>query len=167
VCRELGASFPSRAAGRELVSARLAMSANARRALWTRLQIGYIRQSDENHCRSSSVEAHLFHKILTSPILIYIYKYQNMKSSSVISSAGALAQARRTSFGLGFFGGVLWAGRGCGAEGARRLTAGEIGHGSGNPPPMSFHLKQLRFAGLVSSRRESTIDHLQRQFQGR
>jgi ArsR family transcriptional regulator, arsenate/arsenite/antimonite-responsive transcriptional repressor len=41
-------------------------------------------------------------------------------------------------------------------KGPEGLPAGEIGSRLGQPSPtMSFHLNQLRFAGLVSSRRES------------
>lgn len=41
-------------------------------------------------------------------------------------------------------------------KGPQGMPAGEIGARLGQPSPtMSFHLNQLRFAGLVSSRRES------------
>lgn len=41
-------------------------------------------------------------------------------------------------------------------KGPEGLAAGEIGTRLGQPSPtMSFHLNQLRFAGLVRSRRES------------
>ena len=41
-------------------------------------------------------------------------------------------------------------------KGPEGMPAGDIGARLGQPSPtMSFHLNQLRFAGLVSSRRES------------
>ena len=41
-------------------------------------------------------------------------------------------------------------------KGPSGLPAGEIGERLGQPSPtLSFHLNQLRFAGLVTSRRES------------
>ncbi len=41
-------------------------------------------------------------------------------------------------------------------QGPAGLPAGEIGERLGHPSPtMSFHLNQLRFAGLITSRRES------------
>ncbi len=41
-------------------------------------------------------------------------------------------------------------------KGPAGLPAGEIGERLGQPSPtLSFHLNQLRFAGLVTSRRES------------
>jgi len=68
-----------------------------------------------------------------------------MKKSAVIGALGALAQETR----LDIFRRLVVAG----PEG---LAAGEIGARLGQPSPtMSFHLNQLRFAGLVSSRRES------------
>jgi ArsR family transcriptional regulator, arsenate/arsenite/antimonite-responsive transcriptional repressor len=77
--------------------------------------------------------------------LPYLYKYQIMKKSTVIVALGALAQETR----LDIFRRLVVAG----PEG---LPAGEIGARLGQPSPtMSFHLNQLRFAGLVSSRRES------------
>ncbi len=68
-----------------------------------------------------------------------------MKKSAIIAELGALAQETR----LDIFRLLVQAG----PEG---LAAGEIGARLGQPSPtMSFHLSQLRFAGLVASRRES------------
>jgi ArsR family transcriptional regulator, arsenate/arsenite/antimonite-responsive transcriptional repressor len=72
-------------------------------------------------------------------------KMKTMKKSNVISALSALAQETR----LDIF--RLLVVRGPGG-----LAAGEIGLRLGQPSPtMSFHLNQLRFAGLVTSRRES------------
>jgi ArsR family transcriptional regulator, arsenate/arsenite/antimonite-responsive transcriptional repressor len=63
----------------------------------------------------------------------------------VIGALGALAQETR----LDIFRLLVQKGPG-------GLPAGEIGTRLGQPSPtMSFHLNQLRFAGLVSSRRAS------------
>jgi len=68
-----------------------------------------------------------------------------MKKSTVISALGALAQETR----LDIFRLLV-------QKGPEGLRAGEIGTRLGQPSPtMSFHLNQLRFAGLVGSRRES------------
>ena len=68
-----------------------------------------------------------------------------MKKSIVIGALGALAQETR----LDIFRILV-------QKGPEGLPAGEIGTRLGQPSPtMSFHLNQLRFAGLVSSRRES------------
>jgi len=68
-----------------------------------------------------------------------------MKKSGVIGALGALAQETR----LDIFRLLV-------QRGPEGLPAGEIGTRLGQPSPtMSFHLNQLRFAGLVSSRRES------------
>ena len=68
-----------------------------------------------------------------------------MKKSTVIGALGALAQETR----LDIFRLLV-------QKGPEGLPAGEIGSRLGQPSPtMSFHLNQLRFAGLVSSRRES------------
>jgi ArsR family transcriptional regulator len=68
-----------------------------------------------------------------------------MKKSSVIAALGALAQETR----LDIFRLLV-------EKGPDGLPAGEIGMRLGQPSPtMSFHLNQLRFAGLVTSRRES------------
>jgi ArsR family transcriptional regulator len=68
-----------------------------------------------------------------------------MKKSTVISALGALAQETR----LDIFRLLV-------QKGPDGLAAGEIGTRLGQPSPtMSFHLNQLRFAGLVGSRRES------------
>src|SRR6516164_5566544 len=68
-----------------------------------------------------------------------------MKKSVVIAALGALAQETR----LDVFRLLV-------QKGPEGLRAGEIGARLGQPSPtMSFHLNQLRFAGLVTSRRES------------
>lgn len=68
-----------------------------------------------------------------------------MKKSAVIAALGALAQETR----LDIFRLLV-------QQGPDGLPAGEIGARLGQPSPtMSFHLNQLRFAGLVSSRRAS------------
>src|SRR5579872_5046697 len=68
-----------------------------------------------------------------------------MKKSSIITALGALAQETR----LDIFRLLV-------QKGPQGMPAGEIGARLGQPPPtMSFHLSQLRFAGLVTSRRES------------
>jgi len=68
-----------------------------------------------------------------------------MKKSTVIAALGALAQGTR----LDIFRLLV-------QKGPAGLPAGEIGTRLGQPSPtLSFHLNQLRFAGLVSSRRES------------
>src|SRR5215813_8923283 len=68
-----------------------------------------------------------------------------MKRSAVIGALGALAQETR----LDIFRLLV-------QRGPEGMPAGEIGARLGQPSPtMSFHLNQLRFAGLVSSRRES------------
>ena len=68
-----------------------------------------------------------------------------MKKSTVIAALGALAQGTR----LDIFRLLV-------QKGPAGSPAGEIGTRLGQPSPtLSFHLNQLRFAGLVSSRRES------------
>ncbi|MDO8434518.1 MAG: metalloregulator ArsR/SmtB family transcription factor [Candidatus Binatus sp.] len=68
-----------------------------------------------------------------------------MKKSSVVAALGALAQDTR----LEIFRLLV-------QKGPAGLPAGEIGERLRQPPPtLSFHLNQLRFAGLVTSRRES------------
>jgi ArsR family transcriptional regulator len=68
-----------------------------------------------------------------------------MKKLIVIGALGALAQETR----LDIFRLLV-------QKGLEGLPAGEIGSRLGQPSPtMSFHLNQLRFAGLVSSRRAS------------
>src|SRR5277367_6966434 len=68
-----------------------------------------------------------------------------MKKFVVIGALGALAQETR----LDIFRLLV-------QKGPEGLPAGEIGTRLRQPSPtMSFHLSQLRFAGLVSSRRES------------
>lgn len=67
-----------------------------------------------------------------------------MKKSKVIEALGALAQETR----LDIFRLLV-------EKGPEGLPAGELGERLGQPSPtMSFHLAQLRFAGLVASRRE-------------
>ena len=68
-----------------------------------------------------------------------------MKKSTVVVALGALAQENRLD--------IL---RLLMQKGSEGLRAGEIGARLGLPSPtLSFHLNQLRFAGLVRSRRES------------
>jgi len=68
-----------------------------------------------------------------------------MKKSTAIAALGALAQETR----LDIFRLLV-------AKGPAGLPAGEIGDRLGQPSPtLSFHLNQLRFAGLVTSRRAS------------
>ena len=68
-----------------------------------------------------------------------------MKKSSVIAALAALAQETR----LDIFRVLV-------EQGPDGLPAGELGARLRQPSPtMSFHLNQLRFAGLVTSRRES------------
>ena len=68
-----------------------------------------------------------------------------MKRSKVIAALSALAQETR----LDIFRLLV-------EEGPEGLAAGEIGERLRQPSPtLSFHLNQLRFAGLVSSRRQS------------
>ncbi len=68
-----------------------------------------------------------------------------MKKSSVVTSLGALAQETR----LDIFRLLV-------QKGPEGMPAGEIGQRLVQPSPtLSFHLNQLRFAGLVTSRRES------------
>ena len=68
-----------------------------------------------------------------------------MKKSNVIAALGALSQETR----LDIFRLLV-------QKGPEGLPAGEIGARLGQPSPtMSFHLNQLRFAGLVKSRRAS------------
>jgi len=68
-----------------------------------------------------------------------------MKKLAVVGALGALAQETR----LDIFRMLV-------QKGPEGLAAGEIGERLGLPSPtLSFHLNQLRFAGLVTSRRES------------
>src|SRR5882757_3347360 len=68
-----------------------------------------------------------------------------MKKSSVVAALGALAQDTR----LDIFRLLV-------QKGPSGLPAGEIGDRLRQPSPtLSFHLNQLRFAGLITSRRES------------
>ena len=68
-----------------------------------------------------------------------------MKKLNVVGSLGALSQETR----LDIFRLLV-------QKGPQGMPAGEIGDRLGQPSPtLSFHLNQLRFAGLVTSRRES------------
>src|ERR1700733_2927836 len=68
-----------------------------------------------------------------------------MKRSNIIAALSALAQETR----LDIFRLLV-------QKGPEGMPAGDIGARLGQPSPtMSFHLSQLRFAGLVTSRRES------------
>jgi DNA-binding transcriptional ArsR family regulator len=68
-----------------------------------------------------------------------------MKISTAVAALGALAQETR----LEIFRRLV-------QEGPDGLAAGEIAERLGLPAPtLSFHLNQLRFAGLVTSRRAS------------
>ncbi len=68
-----------------------------------------------------------------------------MKKSKVIAALGALAQETR----LDIFRLLV-------EKGPEGIAAGEIGERLNQPSPtLSFHLNQLRFAGLIDSRRES------------
>src|SRR5271168_358294 len=68
-----------------------------------------------------------------------------MKKSTAIAALGALAQETR----LDVFRLLV-------QKGPEGMPAGELGARLGQPSPtMSFHLMQLRFAGMVTSRRES------------
>jgi ArsR family transcriptional regulator len=70
-----------------------------------------------------------------------------MKKSNVIAALNALAQETR----LEIFRLLV-------QKGPEGLPAGEIGERLGQPSPtLSFHLNQLRFAGLVTSRRQSRL----------
>jgi len=75
----------------------------------------------------------------------HFYNYRTMKKRMVICALGALAQETR----LDIFRLLV-------QRGPEGMAAGEIGARLGQPSPtMSFHLNQLRFAGLIISRRES------------
>lgn len=68
-----------------------------------------------------------------------------MKKSTAIAALGALAQETR----LDIFRLLV-------ERGPQGMAAGEIGERLKQPSPtLSFHLNQLRHAGLISSRRES------------
>lgn len=68
-----------------------------------------------------------------------------MKKSKAVVALGALAQETR----LDIFRLLV-------ERGPQGMAAGDIGERLGQPSPtLSFHLTQLRFAGLVTSRRES------------
>jgi len=68
-----------------------------------------------------------------------------MKKSAVLAALGALSQETR----LDIFRLLV-------QKGPQGLPAGEIGERLAQPSPtLSFHLNQLRFAGLVASRRAS------------
>jgi DNA-binding transcriptional ArsR family regulator len=75
----------------------------------------------------------------------HLYKFGNMKKSSVITALGALAQETR----LDVFRLLV-------QKGPEGMPAGELGQRLAQPSPtLSFHLNHLRFAGLVTSRRMS------------
>ncbi len=68
-----------------------------------------------------------------------------MKEATVLAALGALSQETR----LDIFRLLV-------QKGPQGLPAGEIGERLGQAAPsISFHMNQLRFAGLVSSRRQS------------
>jgi ArsR family transcriptional regulator, arsenate/arsenite/antimonite-responsive transcriptional repressor len=68
-----------------------------------------------------------------------------MKKSAVVLALGALAQETR----LDIFRMLV-------QKGPEGIPAGEMGARLALPSPtLSFHLNQLRFAGLIASRRES------------
>ncbi len=68
-----------------------------------------------------------------------------MKKSAAIAALGALAQETRLDIFRLLIG-----------KAPQGVPAGEIGERLGLPAPtLSFHLNQLRFAGLVTSRRRS------------
>jgi DNA-binding transcriptional ArsR family regulator len=68
-----------------------------------------------------------------------------VKKNSAIAALGALAQETR----LDIFRLLV-------ERGPQGIAAGEIGERLKQPSPtLSFHLNQLRYAGLISSRRES------------
>jgi DNA-binding transcriptional ArsR family regulator len=68
-----------------------------------------------------------------------------MKKSTAIAALGALAQETR----LDIFRLLV-------QRGPEGMAAGEIGERLGQPSPtLSFHLNQLRFAGLIAPRRKS------------
>jgi ArsR family transcriptional regulator len=70
-----------------------------------------------------------------------------MKKSNVIAALSALSQETR----LEIFRLLV-------QKGPEGVPAGEIGERLGQPSPtLSFHLNQLRFAGLVTSRRQSRL----------
>jgi DNA-binding transcriptional ArsR family regulator len=70
-----------------------------------------------------------------------------MKKLNVIAALNALAQETR----LEIFRLLV-------QKGPEGVSAGEIGERLGQPSPtLSFHLNQLRFAGLVTSRRQSRL----------
>lgn len=73
------------------------------------------------------------------------YIYRSMTKLKAVAALGALAQESR----LDIFRLLV-------ARGPEGMPAGEIGDRLKLPSPtLSFHLNQLRFAGLVGSRRES------------
>ncbi len=78
--------------------------------------------------------------------LVYISKeIEIMKRSTVVAALGTLAQETR----LDIFRLLV-------QRGPEGIAAGEIGARLKQPSPtLSFHLNQLRFAGLVTSRRVS------------
>lgn len=76
---------------------------------------------------------------------LLFYIYGTVKKLKAVAALGALAQESR----LDIFRILI-------AEGPEGLPAGEIGERLNLPSPtLSFHLNQLKVAGLVGSRRES------------
>jgi ArsR family transcriptional regulator len=73
------------------------------------------------------------------------YRYKTVTKGSAIAALGALAQDTR----LDIFRLLV-------ERGPEGMPAGEIGERLKQPSPtLSFHLNQLRYAGLITSRRES------------
>ena len=79
-------------------------------------------------------------------MLLFFHNYENMETKNVIEALSALAQETR----LSIFRLLVQAG----AEG---IPAGKLGEALGAPAPtLSFHLQQLRHAGLINSTRNGT-----------
>lgn len=76
----------------------------------------------------------------------YFHNYKNMEKQTVIEALGALAQETR----LDIFRMLV-------QQGAQGIAAGVLAEQLGIPnATLSFHLQQLRHAGLVSSQRKGT-----------
>lgn len=79
-------------------------------------------------------------------MLLFFHNYGNMETKNIVEALSALAQETR----LSIFRLLVQAG----AEG---IPAGKLGEALGAPAPtLSFHLQQLRHAGLVNSTRNGT-----------
>lgn len=79
-------------------------------------------------------------------MLLFFHNYGNMETKNVIEALSALAQETR----LSIFRLLVQAG----PEG---ISAGKLAETLGAPAPtLSFHLQQLRHAGLVDSTRNGT-----------